>query len=238
MSSENPDTAAAGTPPYVSFKTFWGFIRELQEQRPLPHHLENSLFAKRSGSARSELLIALRFFDLIRGERRLVQPSLEQLVDDPSSERLGRLLDARYRAILDLDLTRATRTQVDEALREMGAPQSVLGRCRGFLLSAAKEAGINVGQRLTARAPATGGQRKPRAKSEEKPLRIKGGKRGANGGTDGGSPPFEADAELQKQYIELLMEQVKQGGSTDTDLLGRIEWLLGFRSAPPGREQE
>jgi hypothetical protein len=140
------------TPPYPPFRTFWNFIQSLEE--PLPQVFEKSFFGSRSGSARSALVAALKFFGLIDQQKRPT-PKLRTLVGKSDTESLRTLLDESYPAVIGLGLADATRGQVDSALRDMGAPPSLLPKCRSFFVQAASESGIEVSPFL--KEAATGG---------------------------------------------------------------------------------
>lgn len=137
------------TPPYVAFSTFWNFLQELHGRGSAPQVFEASVFGPtRSGATRSQLLIALRFFGFIDGEKRATD-RLRMFLQQPDQEALRELVEAAYAEIIALDLQTATPGQVDEVLREMGAGQgATLRKARTFFVHAAKQAGIEVGPHL------------------------------------------------------------------------------------------
>lgn len=173
------DEATETKPPYGGFRTFWNFIGQLHEHRPLPQILDRSVMGQKGGSARAELYLALRFFGLIDGDKRPT-PALHALVaEEPNVEKLRTIVEARYQPLIALDLNTATPRQVDEVLEGMGATPSTVARSRTFFLNAAEDAGIEVGRLLkTARAPT--GQRRVKRTPKARP--------GGNGDAgDGGS---------------------------------------------------
>jgi hypothetical protein len=164
------DTAAETKPPYGGFRTFWNFVQQLHEHRPLPQILDRSVMGQRGGSARSELYTALRFFRLIDAEKRPTE-KLETVVSDPTPAQLRWLVESEYASLIALDLTTATPRQVDERLAEMGATPSTVARSRTFFLNAAEEAGIEVGRLLkTARAPSSAPRRRAPRKQRTNPV--------------------------------------------------------------------
>lgn len=151
-------------PPYLSFRTFWNFIEELHEHLPLPQVIDSSVLgSNRSGAARSQLLIALRFFDLIDEDKRPTA-NLKALVESPDQGKLRALLENHYAPVIAIDLKTAAGSQFDEALRDLGAGQgSTFRKARTFFLNAADEAGIEVGRTLK-QAPAPPRTSKPRTR--------------------------------------------------------------------------
>jgi hypothetical protein len=158
------------TPPYPPFRTFWNFIQGLEE--PLPQVFEKSFFGSRSGSSRSALVAALKFFGLIDQQKRPT-PKLRALIEKVDAESLRALLEESYPAVIGLGLADATRGQVDTALRDMGAPPSLLPKCRSFFVQAATEAGIEVSPFLkeaaTGGSPSNGRPRQQRASTPRQP---------------------------------------------------------------------
>jgi hypothetical protein len=108
---------------------------------------DNSAFPGMSGSTRTSLLSSLLFLGLVDEDRRPTS-ALKVLAEDPSSERLRRLLENAYSVVLAIPLERATAAELDAALRAMGTPPSQLPRARAFVLQACDEAGLPIGPQL------------------------------------------------------------------------------------------
>ena len=144
------------TPPYIGFKPFWTFIEELRASGHAPQILDNTVLgANRSGAARSQLLVALRFLGLVDDDRRKTI-DLDDLVktDDPVAT-LGVMISARYSPLFALNLSTATPAQVDKALGEMGAGMGeTLRRSRQFFIRAAQFSGHTIGPFLAKSVPA------------------------------------------------------------------------------------
>lgn len=148
-------------PPYAAFRTFWRFIENLSEQGSLPQHLEKPAFGGMSGSARSQVMVGLRFFGLVDEDQRPT-PKLRELVAGPTADKLRALLETHYPEAIALGLDTATVRQLDGVLRDMGAGQGeTLRRSRIFFIHAANEAGLEVGPYLQA-GPAPPTVPKPR----------------------------------------------------------------------------
>lgn len=140
-------SATETRPPWVGFTTFWNFIQQLHEHRPVPQVLDRAVMSNRGGSTRTELYVALRFFGLMDAEKKPT-PALRELVDDPTPEKFRGLVESHYRQVIDLDLTTATPSQVGERLAEIGSTPSTVVRARTFFLKAAELTGIEFGKTL------------------------------------------------------------------------------------------
>ena len=81
------------------------------------------------------------------------QRELERLVLAEGRERreaFRDMLRRSYGPVFELDLTRATRAQFHEAFRRFGARDGVLAKCEAFFIQAARDAGIELSQYITA----------------------------------------------------------------------------------------
>jgi hypothetical protein len=156
------ETSATETrPPWGGFQTFWNFLSQLHEHRPVPQVLDRAVMGSRGGSTRTEIYVALRFFGLMTEDKKPT-PDLLGLVDDLTPESFRPLVESRYKPVIDLDLRTATPTQVGDRLAEVGSTPSTVSRARTFFLKAAEHVGIEVGKTLlTAPAP-------PRKRSSRK----------------------------------------------------------------------
>lgn len=157
-------------PPYGGFRSFWNFISQLHEHRPLPQILDRSVMGTRGGSSRSELYTTLRFLHLIDNEKRPTAP-LDDLTADPTAEKLRPLIETHYAPVINVGLANATPRQVDEALLALGSTPATVQRARTFFLHAAEEAGIEVGRPLKTAPRGHGGgtTRRRRPKQVKEP---------------------------------------------------------------------
>ena len=141
-------------PPYISFKTLLTLMKELGEHG-VPNRIDRSVLGRFSGSAGSQLMVALRWLGLVDQDMR-PQPELSALVDAYETPKwpnaLGSLLEARYSFAIDLDLSKATPNQFADAFRKFGAKEAVAAKCKRFFLQAAQASNIEVNQRLLQRA--------------------------------------------------------------------------------------
>lgn len=151
--------------PYISWKTFIAFLANIQGK--VPTQVDPSVLRNMSGTARSQLISALRFLDLIEldGTRK---DSLQELADSYNSERwkpvLKGLIDRAYGRIINgINISSATPAMLRDRFRNNGGVDGgTIDSAMRFYLSALKEADIPFSQHLTIRqrAPRGNGTRK------------------------------------------------------------------------------
>ena len=110
-------------------------------------------------------MTALKALGLIDSDGR-PQRELERLVFAEGRERreaFRDMLRRSYGPVFELDLTRATRAQFHEAFRRFGAREGVLAKCEAFFIQAARDAGIELSQYITAGRHGDRRQAAPRA---------------------------------------------------------------------------
>jgi hypothetical protein len=111
------------TAPYVSYVTFRNFLERLSKH--LPTRIDNSVMQGISGSARSQLMIALRFLSLVGNGGEPTQ-RLKDLASAWGDEKqwpdtlTDVVCDAYSNVIGQVDLDHATAAELLEAFRERG----------------------------------------------------------------------------------------------------------------------
>jgi hypothetical protein len=147
-SHDNP----ALVPPYLSYKTFHGFIERLRARLPLPNRIDRSVMAELSGSNQSQLAAALRYLQLI-GPSNSPTGTLVALVKAEGADyqkTLRALLISRYTFLFDSgDLRRLTPQDIHQRFATVGASGETIRRCTSFLLAAARHAQIPVSAFVT-----------------------------------------------------------------------------------------
>jgi len=156
----------AETPPYVSYKTFSGFMDRLH-QKGVPNRIDSSFLAFLSGSNQSQLLAALRHLGLI-SPNGLRTDRLDALVKSVGAEYAASLGDALKQSYPFLfkrfDLRRATLQEVEDKFSDAGASGDTLRKSIAFFLSAARAADIPTspfitGMRRRRRSPLAAAER-------------------------------------------------------------------------------
>ena len=126
------------------------------------------LGGNRSGAARSQLTITLRFLGLMTNDRQATTDLEELVLKEEPTKTLRRLLEQHYEPAFALGLDNATVAQLDQVLTDMGAGRGeTLRKTRQFFLNAATAAGIPIGpflKRATGSPPSS-----IRKKSKAKP---------------------------------------------------------------------
>lgn len=151
--------------PYISWKTFTAFIGNMRGR--LPVQIDASVLPSMSGTARSHLLSALRFLELIDTDGT-VKDSLRELTDAYNTEswkpQLRKMISSAYGRVLgDLDVATATPAMLRDRFKNFGNVQSgTIDLALRFYVSAIKEAEIPYSPHLIVR------QRAPRNSSVRK----------------------------------------------------------------------
>jgi len=151
--------------PYTSWKTFTGFIGTIHGK--VPAQIDASILRNMSGTARSQLLLALKFLNLVDSDG-ITQDSLKKLSDAYNGEQwkpaLAQLLHHSYDKVVgDLNLETATPTMLRERFRNNGGVDGgTVDLALRFYLSGLKEADVKFSDHLVLRqrAPKGTGTRK------------------------------------------------------------------------------
>lgn len=139
--SGNREKSAA--PPYTSFRTFLNLLQRMEEEGGVPSHVDRSYLHKLSGGVQNQLLVALRWLDLI-GAGGEVQPELRELAlqGDERPKLVGEMIRRRYPEVVELGERNGTQAKLIELFREMGATGATLRKSITFYLKAAEFSGI------------------------------------------------------------------------------------------------
>jgi hypothetical protein len=146
--------ARPNSPPYVSFRTFLNFIEWLE--LGVPDRIDRSFWGQRlSGSYGNQLISGMRFLRLIaEGDRPT--DALGKLAAYPSERKrvLHDLLQLSYARVFELDLTRATRAQLEGRFRDFGIRGERLRKAMSFFIQAARYADIPLSNFIAGRVRA------------------------------------------------------------------------------------
>jgi hypothetical protein len=141
--------------PYISWKTFTSFLDSMKGK--LTAQIDASVLTKMSGTARSQLLSALRFLTLISADGT-VQDKLRKLSDVHNTpqwkEGLAALLNDAYDELIGgLDIAIATPAMLRDRFKNFGGVEgATIDRAMRFYISGLKEAGIAFSPHLLMRA--------------------------------------------------------------------------------------
>ncbi len=156
-------------PPYISFKTFQGFIEKLKGTA-VPERVDNSLLKTYSGSVGRQLVAALKFLKLL-DDNGYTTDSLRSVVKSFGSpewsDNFGDVVSAAYADVIgDLNLDAATFGQLAERFKTRGAEGLVLQRCISFYISATNSAGWTISPHIASRE-----RNRPERASRKRPKR-------------------------------------------------------------------
>lgn len=227
--TDQPDNS--GVPPYVSFATVLNQI-ERMERDGVPGRVDASYLVGMAGGTRSQFLVALRSLGLITDDNQAT-PTLYELAN--SSERrpelLADILRSRFPDLVALN-GNATRGQLDEVIAAHGiSSPDTRRKAMSFYIAAATYAGLTVSPHLrpTKGVNASSPQRRARP-ARKRPNAVSRSSAPA-------PQPSEA-ADMRRIYFDLLISKAKEVTSDDTDLLDRIERLVGVMETETDNEPE
>lgn len=173
-SSMTTQDTQTGTPAYVPFDTFEGFIDTLK-QVTVPDHIDKAMMSKMSGALQSHLVSALRFLNLIGPDNR-TQEGLHQLVQAYKTEdwkpTLARLIEFSYAPIIgDLNIKSGIAKKLRERFKETSKLDgATLDKAIRFYLKALKAAGVEVSPHFfTRKSPGRRSGANGRARQETQP---------------------------------------------------------------------
>ena len=122
MSTSNNGGGTDGTKaPYGPFQTLRNFLEQYADHDILPSRIDKSVTASMSGAGRSQLLIALRFFGLIKGTENAVAEGLRHLFQATEEEKVDwakTALASHYAGALELSAAGGTNQQLLEWFEE------------------------------------------------------------------------------------------------------------------------
>lgn len=201
MADEQP----AKTPPaYFPWRTFESTTEGFAASGGVPSKLDRSVLSTMSGSGRSAFVGGLRSLNLVDDDNH-PRPLLEKYVAAEGDARkaiLREILAGAYGFLSqsNFDLTRATASQLSEAMSREGATSSTREKAVAFFLKAAEAAGITVSPHILKRKHTPSGPTKPRTPKPKKP--AEGQRTGGKG--DGHGDGFHPPPAAQKPSAMLL----------------------------------
>jgi len=157
--------------PYVSFATFCTALDYLKSHG-VPDKIDSSVFPNLSGGSVSHLLLSMRFLGTIDDKGR-PQAILAQLLDEKTRKAaMAKLIPQAYASLFSkVDLSKASPSTLDEALRAQKVTGATRRKAKAFLLKAAQFAGLAVSNHLMKRTRSSG----PRASAAPRKSREESG---------------------------------------------------------------
>jgi hypothetical protein len=161
-------------PPYISYKTFFGFIQKLK-QTATPERIDASLLRTYSGSVARHIMAALKYLGLIDDAGQTTDRLRALVKTFGTSEWQEQLIvtvsDAYRDVINGLKLDTATPGQLAERFKARGAEGGVQQKCIAFFIAAATNAGMKLSPHIVNRPRAKPDRSRPkkRSRTEENP---------------------------------------------------------------------
>jgi hypothetical protein len=228
--SDDENNANGFTAPYVSWGSFSNLLDRMGTEG-MPVRIDRSYLSNMAGSTQSHLLKALKELDLI-GDGNEPTEKLKALVANVESrpERIADLVREKYAGALTLG-PNATQAMLEELFSEnYGVKGGTRGKAIAFFLAAAKYGDVPVSQHFkTPKRTSSNGsgpkRRKPKGGTVPPPA-------------DPPAPPAATSLDKAKaDYVDLLLRKADSEEQMDSDLLDRIERVIGFggqSSTPTG----
>src|SRR5271157_160993 len=134
-------TASTTAAPYLPFRTFLSAIEALEQV--VPKKIDRTIWRSQSGIAQTQILMALRFFDLVDDEDHPKELLYELVAKKENrAEQFVRLLNFSYTALLDHDLTKMTPKMVEDEMERYNVTGETKRKAVTFFLRMAKFSGM------------------------------------------------------------------------------------------------
>lgn len=194
--------------PYISFKTFISFVESIHGKVPI--QIDASILRHLSGTARSQLLSALKFLGLVNTDG-IVEDSLKRLADAYNGPEwktaLSAVIMGAYGPVLaELDLKGATPGLLRDRFRTNGGVDGgTVDSALRFFVSALQQAGIEFSPHLIVR------QRAPRGSGVAR--KRTGATTGARSADDTGYDDANAEAQEKEGMFKIPLAAVALEGT-------------------------
>jgi hypothetical protein len=222
MDDNAPDTKSARWP-YTSWKTVFNLILRFQGDGGLPPRIDRSVLGGSEGQ-KTQTMAALRFLGLIE-EKGQVTPRFQQLVSNEKDRpKLFReVMEELYPDAVRLGTENATTKQLEETFT--GLSGDTLRKAMTFYLHAAKFSQIKISPhfKIPSGFKASNAAKKQRSGNGSEPT-------SATTTTQTRTPETPL-VDAKTRYLDMLLERAGKDDKLDTELLDRIERLLGTQTA-------
>lgn len=167
--SKSDDSKKATPAAYLPFKTFMSALDSLEHG--LPQKLDRTVWRSQSGIVQGQIMMALRFFDLIDDSDEPT-PALHELVENPNSrpKLMGKLLLSSYKAIVMRDLTKMSPKMLEEEMTNYNVQGDTRRKAIAFFLRACKYADLPLHPLLVAQSRNSPGTPRKKRKTKESPV--------------------------------------------------------------------
>jgi len=203
------------------------------EREGVPGRIDKTYLVGMAGGTQNQLKHAMRSLGLLGEDGKTPTQALIDLAKKPDErpQLVAGILRERYPTLVGLGQD-ATKGQLDEALGEYKLNGVTARKAATFFVSAATYAGIPLSPHIKPKDRPTG------TSASRRP-----GRRKRNAGQNGGpsvqqdGTPTDKDRML-REYFELLVEKAKQTEKPESDLLNRIERVIGIEVRENGKSSK
>lgn len=209
-------------PPYVSFGTLLNQV-ERMERDGVPSKIDKYYLVGMAGGTQAHFKHALRSLGLIDQEDRSTRVLIE-LAQEPErrKELFAAVLRERFPRLAALDAN-VSKSDALEALRSYGInSDDTLRKSLTFFVGLAEYANLPVSPHIKS-GRATRTTTGTRRQSRRTPSRNVQKGDGEQGGDTASS-----NKDMKRMYFDLLLKKAESSENGDTDLLDRIERLVGI----------
>lgn len=224
--ADDEQTFADFTPPYnVPWATFIGTVERVAAE--LPNRVDRFYLSNQSGTTQTYLISALKGFGLIRDDLTVSKDVWRPLADEETRRSaVAELFRTHYLKAVELGATNATDGELNDAFAAMFPSvtgQSRVKAIRFFLFGTAYAALPRSPLWKAAKVSASqGAGRKSKSRKTAPPAAV----------DRANDVPAQASGSMKQAYFDLLIKKAETTkDKVDTDLLDRIERLIGMDSA-------
>jgi Family of unknown function (DUF5343) len=218
------DEAKDFQPPYnISWATFLSVLERMAADPP--NRVDRSYLDSQSGTIQTYLIAAYKAFGLLSEDGRPTEAVNGFADADRRKEMVADLFRACYPTIVPLGETNSTAGELSDAFA--AAFETITGESRRkairFFLAGAAYADLKL-------SPLWKAPKAPRGSSAaRRPRRGNGGSAPAAGtpAPAPAKPKVASVEEMRREYFDLLIGKARDANSDDSDLLDRIERLVG-----------
>jgi len=228
------DKQKAVTPPYATYGSFTKFISDLRETG-VPPRIDKTVFKTTSGSVIYSVLAALKFLKLIE-ENGTPNSNLSALVDADEDQRpaeLKQILKSGYPPIFGggFDLSQVSAGQFNELIRdEYEVQASTVDKIAAFLLSACKDAGIEVSTHLQTRKAIAPSTNSKKSRKQRKPDQTK-----TNNDGDATIHPLPPEGPISEKALEYRLVDLMTEAAGDAEVMASIINVITFLKTKDAR---
>lgn len=230
MPNNEDESKAIWSPPYVPFRTLLNLIQKMEDEG-VPNAIDKSFLSHLSGGTQSHLWASMKALDLI-DDKQAPTATMRALVTagDDRPAHVKELLIAKLPWAVSLGTT-ATHKELVDAFADHSPNLGAATRDKAvsFYLAAAAYAGVPLSKWFKSK-PGAGTSQAKRSPRRKKAAAARSTGQPSPKNTDS-TTGVESESAMKRMYFDALLAKVKDADTADSDLLDRIEKLLGMEES-------